>query len=150
MPTNPTVPDDGVLAPPGASATNVLQASVRMRRSTVNLSGAAPSKAACGIERSGLVVGGRGRTNATGRWTFPYGKKTLCGIGEFNPDGVLVLRPEVVATAHGTSPAIVTQQVTGTDSEFVIEIRSFDMTGAPLAGVTFSWHAISLTQFVVG
>jgi hypothetical protein len=141
--------DDGVLAPAGP--VDVLQAHVPMRRSTVNLTGTSPSKVACGVQRSGLVVGGTGITNNQGRWSLPYSGKVLCGIGEFSPDGTVTQQPVVVATARGSRPALVTVAVTTTGSnEYLIAVRSFNLDGTPAGRTPFNWHAMSLTQFVVG
>ena len=142
--------DDGAVVVP-VGPVDVLQAHVPMRRSTVNLSGTGASKSACSVQRSGLIVGGTGVTNNQGVWTLPYSGKLLCGIGEFNPDGAVTQRPVVVATARGSNPIVVTVSVTTTDAnDYVITVRTFNLNGTPAGRAPFNWHAMSLTQFVVG
>jgi hypothetical protein len=141
-------PDDEVVP---VRPVEVLQAHVSMRRSTVRASGTNPSKKACGVQHSGLVVAGTGVTNNQGKWSVSYSGKLLCGIGEFDPDGAVALRPIVVATARGSTPAVMTVGVTlAAQNEFTITIRSFNLDGTAAGGTPFAWHAVSLTQFVVG
>jgi hypothetical protein len=125
----------------------VLQAHLPMQRSTVRVSGSNPSKRSCDVQRSGLVVAGTGRTNNQGIWSVSYSGDLLCGVGgEVQP-----LRPIVVATARGATPAVMTVGVSEIDStEFKIIVRSFKMDGTPAGRTPFAWHAISLTQFVPG
>jgi hypothetical protein len=142
-------PPDDELAPVGTDVVEVLQTQVSMRRSTVRASGSNPSKAACEVQRSGLVVAGTGVTNNQGVWRMSYSQTLLCGLGG-GPDFVtMALRPIVVATARGTTPAVVTVGVTSNaQGDYRITVHSFNMQGAAAAQTPFAWQAVSLTHLV--